>query len=83
MSRGRARSRILVPSTDDVARVGALGVDIYSAKRERPRQDTTEERGTGEMIVIHGAAFDFQIDQLKNAAYNVEILTAPPSGVLP
>lgn len=69
--------RIVVSSTEDVRKIGAMAVDIYSAKpepREKPDPDQTYREVK---IVIYGGAFDYQIDQLKNAGYGVEILPEP------
>ncbi len=69
--------RIVVDTHDDVARIGGLGVDIYSAKPERTSPDVSDDRSPRRKIVIYGAALDFQIDQLKGAGYDVEVLPHP------
>lgn len=72
--------RMIVDNTVDVAKIGALGVDIYSAKPERTYSDAPDEpsdRKARRKIVINGAAFDFQIDQLKGSGYGVELLPHP------
>jgi hypothetical protein len=52
--------RISVRSRDDVARVAATHVDIYSVRQEK------------DGIVIYAGAFDSQIDSLQAAGYRVE-----------
>lgn len=69
--------RIIVSSTEDVRKIGAMEVDIYSAKpepREKPDPDQTDRKVK---IVIYGGAFDYQIDQLKIGGYSVEVLPKP------
>lgn len=61
--------RILVDSPADVAKIGAMQIDIYNAKRD--------PRGNRKSIVVHGGAFDYQIDELEAAGYKVEILPDP------
>lgn len=70
--------RIVVDTLDDVARIGEVGVDIYSAKPERTDPGVSDDRNRRRKIVINGAAFDFQIDQIKSAGYGIEILPRPP-----
>lgn len=69
--------RVIVASTEDVAKIGAMHVDIYSAKPERGT--SVDPKGTDRdiHIVIYGGAFDYQIDQLRNADYDVEVLPEP------
>jgi hypothetical protein len=57
--------RILVNEPADVQRVNEMHVDIFSARRDPKGK-----------IVIEGAAFDAQIDALRNARYDVTVL--PP-----
>ena len=60
--------RIVVNEPADVQRVNELHVDIYSAARSRDGK-----------VVIEGAAFDNQIDALRNANYQVTVLPPPPN----
>ena len=69
--------RIIVSSAEDVRKIGAMEVDIYSAKPEPMKKPDTDQTDRKVKIVIYGGAFDFQIDQLKNAGYGVEILPDP------
>jgi hypothetical protein len=69
--------RIVVSSTDDVRKIGAMGVDIYSAKPEPSEKPEPGQAERELKIVIYGGAFDYQIDQLKEAGYGVEILPEP------
>lgn len=66
--------RVMVSSTEDVARIGAMQVDIYSAKPERGTSMDAKRAEQNGNIVIYGGAFDYQIDQLRNADYDVEVL---------
>lgn len=66
--------RIAVVTEEDIANIGAIGIDIYSAKSERKDQDQID---TKVEIVIYGGAFDYQIDLLNAAGYIVEILREP------
>jgi hypothetical protein len=52
--------RLTVKSREDVARVAAIHVDIYSVRQEK------------DGIVIYAGAFDNQIDSLQAAGYRVE-----------
>ena len=74
--------RIVVESMEDVAKIGAMEVDIYSAKPERKELIDSHKTDRKVKIVIYGGAFDYQIDQLKEVGYSVEILPepAPKSG---
>ena len=69
--------RIAVESMKDVAKIGAMQVDIYSAKPERKKSIDSQRTDRKVKIVIYGGAFDYQIDQLKDAGYIVEILPEP------
>jgi len=79
--------RIVVKSTKDVARIGAMAIDIYSAKPEAKKPEDKKSVDSDKVstlsdyakrkIVVNGGAFDFQIDQLKQAGYSVEILPVP------
>lgn len=66
--------RVIVASTEDVAKIGAMQVDIYSAKPERGTSMDPKRADRDVAIVIYGGAFDYQIDQLRNADYDVEVL---------
>ena len=69
--------RVVVGSTEDVRRIGAMGIDIYSAAPDS-RKPNEQRRDDRELeIVIHGAAFDDQIDRLEEAGYEVERLPDP------
>lgn len=52
--------RLTVKSREDVARVAAMHVDIYSVQREK------------DGLVVYAGAFDSQIDSLQAAGYRVE-----------
>ncbi len=64
-------------SMEDVAKIGAMEVDIYSAKPERKESIDSHQNDRKVKIVIYGGAFDYQIDQLKDVGYIVEILPEP------
>lgn len=66
--------RVIVASTEDVAKIGAMQVDIYSAKPQRGTSMDYKRDDRDVNIVIFGGAFDYQIDQLRNAGYDVEVL---------
>lgn len=66
--------RVIVANTEDVAKIGAMQVDIYSAKPELDTSMDSKRADRDVAIVIYGAAFDYQIDQLRNADYDVEVL---------
>jgi hypothetical protein len=66
--------RIFVSGVKDVAAIGAMEIDIHSVETDRrdpnfSRTDSREFR-----IVVYAGAFDFQIDALREAGYEVEIL---------
>ena len=69
--------RIVVKSKQDVAKIGAMQVDIYSAKPERKESIDSLQTNRKIKFVIYGGAFDYQIDQLKEAGYKVKILPEP------
>ncbi len=69
--------RVIVESMEDVAKIGAMEVDIYSAKPEREKSIEPHQADRKTNIVIYGGAFDYQIDQLKDVGYSVEILPEP------
>lgn len=69
--------RIVVDSKQDVAKIGAMQIDIYSAKPQQRKPIETPRKDRKVPIVIHGAAFDYQIDQLKENNYSIEILPDP------
>ncbi len=69
--------RIVVESMKDVAKIGAMQVDIYSSKPERKKSIDPQQDDHKVKFVIDGGALDYQIDQLKNAGYSVEILPEP------
>lgn len=69
--------RIVVESMEDVAKIGAMEVDIYSAKPERKELIDSHKTDRKVKIVIYGGAFDYQIDQLKHVGYSIEILPEP------
>ena len=69
--------RIVVESMEDVAKIGAMEVDIYSAKPECKGSIDSHQNDRKAKIVIYGGAFDYLIDQLKDAGYIVEILPEP------
>ena len=71
--------RIVVERTADVAKIGAMQIDIYSAKTQATKPSEIEQTGRKANIVVYGGAFDDQIDQLRNAGYEVEILPPPAS----
>jgi hypothetical protein len=60
--------RIVVPDASAVAAVGAMGVDIYGHLQE------------ADGYVIHGGAFDFQIDELRDRGYTVTVVSVGPEG---
>lgn len=60
--------RIVVSGPGDVAAVGALGVDIYGHLQE------------ADGYVIHGGAFDFQIDELRARGYSVTVVSDGAEG---
>lgn len=60
--------RIVVPDASAVPGVGVIGVDIYGHLQE------------ADGYVIHGGAFDFQIDELRYQGYTVTVVTAGPAG---
>lgn len=66
--------RIYASSLDDVQRINALFVDIYSVSREG-----RDQRG----VIVTGGAFDGQIDALIEAGFRVEIIEPPKKGVQP
>lgn len=66
--------RVIVTSTADVAQIGAMHVDIYSAKPEIGKPVDPDAEDGGPRIVVYGGAFDYQIDQLRDAGYDVEVL---------
>lgn len=61
--------RVVVSKREQVAEVGGLRVDIYSA--------TKSEKG----YVVLGGAFDDSIDELRAAGFKVEILADPPGAI--
>lgn len=69
--------RVIVKSAEDVAKIGAMEVDIYSAKPEREKYDEEKQPDRKSGIVIYGGAFDYQIDRLRDLGYHVEILVDP------
>ena len=72
--------RIVVDSMKDVAKIGAMEVDIYNAKPERKDSiDYAQNSVDRVKIIIHGGAFDYQIDQLEKQGYSIEILPEPTS----
>lgn len=71
--------RIVVERTADVAKIGAMQIDIYSAKAQAAKPTDIEQGGQKANIVVYGGAFDDQIDQLRKAGYAVEILPPPAS----
>ncbi len=68
--------RIVVESMEDVGKIGAMAVDIYSAKSE-VKDSIDAPRRIESTIVIYGGAFDYQIDRLKDMGYSVKILPEP------
>lgn len=72
--------RIVVDSKQDVAKIGAMQIDIYSARLQKKTSEPPQpDRNIP--IVIHGGAFDYQIDRLKENNYSVEILPDPVTKV--
>ncbi|MEO1086098.1 MAG: hypothetical protein AAFY88_17805 [Acidobacteriota bacterium] len=77
--------KLVVESTEDVRRIGAMDVDIYSAERRRgdpaPEEIEGQTSAQTRYITVFGAAFDYQIDRLEAAGYSVERLpTSNPGG---
>jgi hypothetical protein len=73
--------RILARSIEDVGRLGGI-VDIYSVEgADRRRYETNDQQGRG--VIVYGAAFDSQIDQVRALGMDVEILPPPPRGGKP
>ncbi len=69
LGRGEPRPRevrILGQSVEDVQRVNALHVDIFAAVRTRSG------------VLVSGAAFDYQIDALRQAGFQVERVSTVP-----
>ncbi len=58
--------RIRVKSRDEVQRINSLHVDIFTV--------TPLERG----FVVHGGAFDYQLDQLREQGFEVQLITPTP-----
>jgi len=58
----------------DVAAIGAMAVDIYSASQNRRKPTDSQEGYHKAEIVIYAGAFDYQIDQLEDSGYSVEML---------
>lgn len=52
--------KIIVPSKNDIQRVNEMDVDIYSTAQK------------GKQYVIYGGAYDYQIDLMEAAEYQVE-----------
>jgi hypothetical protein len=65
--------QVTVKSMEDVAAIGAMNVDIYTAERVRRPPEGQEDISPGE-IVIYGGAFDNQIDEMEAAGYTVVVL---------
>lgn len=58
----RPRSiKIIVPTSEDVQKVNEMHVDIYSSGPDQ------------EVYIIYGGAYDYQIDMLESAGYEVSI----------
>lgn len=66
--------RIIVESMTDVAAIGAMAVDIYSTDQSRRKPTDSQEDNRKAEIAIYAAAFDYQIDQLEDSGYSVELL---------
>lgn len=60
--------RIRVRSRADVQRINGLHVDIFSVSDQVGTQSTTTE--------VHGAAFDHQIDKLRELGFEVTVIPA-------
>ena len=58
----------------DVAAIGAMAVDIYSTDQSRRKPTDSQEDNRKAEIAIYAAAFDYQIDQLEDSGYSVELL---------
>lgn len=70
--------RIRARSAEDVGKLGGI-VDIYSVERAgRPNEQQREGA-----VIVYGAAFDSQIDQVRELGMEVEILPPPPGGGKP
>jgi hypothetical protein len=54
---------VTVKTTEDVQKVAAANVDIFSAERDRATNG----------IIIHGSAFDYQIDKVRDMGFGVTI----------
>lgn len=54
---------VYVTAVEDVQKVAQLGIDVFST--ERVKADST--------ILIHGAAYDYQIDSVKVLRYQVSV----------
>ena len=65
--------RVLARSIEDVGRLGGI-MDIYSVERADRQQQTK-----GGPVIVYGAAFDFEIDRIRELGMEVEILPPPPA----
>lgn len=69
--------KVVVNNREDVAKIAALQVDIYSAKNSSHYYQEKDLYGDNINIDVYGGAFDYQIDQLKTMGYKVELLPDP------
>ena len=74
--------RVRVGGPDDVRRIAAMDVDVFNVDPVEPRgYDTeTETAPKGRGFVLHGTAYDAQIDQLEAAGFEVERVDTTPQG---
>jgi hypothetical protein len=69
--------RIVVPRVEDIQRVSDTGVDILGVD-PRPREYSSEQQVAPQRFTIGATAFDYQIDKLKEAGFEITVRPYPP-----
>jgi hypothetical protein len=69
--------RIVVPRVEDIQRVNEMGIDILGVD-PRQRPSSTQQHPTPQRFTIGAAAFDYQIDKLKELGFEVTVQPYPP-----
>jgi hypothetical protein len=69
--------RIVVPRAEDIQRVNEMGIDILGAVAERA-PPSKERQSAPQRFTIGATAFDYQIDKLMEAGFEVTVQPYPP-----